>query len=66
MKSTTEMLPEQRPWEYDCDGNKTHKGDYTRLWTDQDEQKFLEENFDFDSYGGGVEDFSTPSTLKRS
>jgi len=46
VKSTIQLLPEDRPWEYDCDGIKTHKGDYTKLWTEEDEANWLKENLD--------------------
>jgi hypothetical protein len=35
--------PKERPWVYDCDGNRAHKGDYTKPWTEEDEQQFVEE-----------------------
>lgn len=61
MKSTLELQEEQRPWEYDCDGTKTHKNNFTQIWTDEDEKDFLSSQleFDFDTYGGGVENFAT-------
>jgi len=40
--NTNELLPEDRPWQYDCDGVKTYKGDFTKLWTEEDEQLFVE------------------------
>ena len=42
IKDTIELLPDDRPWEYDCDGTKTHKGDFTKRWSDEDEQLFVE------------------------
>lgn len=29
-----DLDPDNRPWEYDCDGNKVVKGDFTQAWTD--------------------------------
>lgn len=42
INGTIELLPEDRPWEYDCDGIKTHKDNFTRPWTEEDEQLFVE------------------------
>ena len=44
-KITTSVFldPEDRPWEYHCNGTRTHKGDYTKPWTEEDEQQFVEE-----------------------
>ena len=35
-KRRLELDPDNRPWEYDCDGNKVFKGDFTKAWTDKD------------------------------
>lgn len=41
INSTDELLSDDKPWEYDCDGVKTHKGNFTRPWTEEDEQVFV-------------------------
>lgn len=43
INDTTELLPDDRPWEYDCDGTKTHKGDFTKRWSDEDESTYVEQ-----------------------
>lgn len=43
INDTIELLPEDRPWQYDCDGVKTYKGDFTKLWTEEDERIWVEE-----------------------
>lgn len=43
INDTTELLPDDRPWEYDCDGTKTHKGDFTKRWSDEDEEQWVNE-----------------------
>ncbi len=31
--------PDNLPWEYDCDGTKVVKGDFTKRWPDNDYSK---------------------------
>ena len=47
IKSTFDLSPEKRPWEYyptwefDCDGWRVHRNDLNREWTDEDEKNYL-------------------------
>lgn len=38
-----DLDPDNRPWEYDCDGNKVVKGDFTQAWTDDKEEKSIDD-----------------------
>lgn len=43
INDTIELFPDDRPWEYDCDGTKTHKGDFTKRWSEEDEKQWVNE-----------------------
>ena len=38
-----ELDPDNRKWQYDCEGNKVVKGDFTNLWQPEIQSKVSEE-----------------------
>ncbi len=38
-----EIDPDKREWQYDCEGNKVVKGDFTKLWQPEIQSEVSEE-----------------------
>ena len=38
-----EIDPDKREWQYDCEGNKVVKGDFTKLWQPEIQPEVSEE-----------------------